>query len=435
MNAALGKNSHKYVVLALLYLGWCVSYIDRAAITFAVMHIASDFQLRPAELGILLSSFFLGYSLMQLPGGWLADRFGSKPVIVVSILLWSIFTGVTGIAWSLTSMVLIRFVFGLGEGAFPAASVKGVAEVFSKEERPKMSSLLMSSNYVGSMLAPLIIAPMIIHFGWRNVFHYMGIAGLMFSAAYWFFIKPARVIEPGKGSAAAAEKKRIDKEAFRNLLKTSLMWKIVAVWFGLSIVNKGLDSWMPAYLMTQRGLDLKSIGLLLPLPYVLAGISTAIGGWVMVRFFDGRERYLLIASSVLTAVFLYFMYTADSVAGVITYQCIVYFFKSFVLATCIALPTKIFPARLVGSSIGMVNLGGQSAGFISPLAIGFLVSAFNNYNYAFGFLIAAACFSVIVSLFIQTAQSTAETEIDTLTDIEKNGLQLEAANLSKESHA
>jgi MFS family permease len=435
MNAALGKDGHKYVVLALLYLGWCVSYIDRAAITFAVTHIASDFHLRPAELGMLLSSFFLGYSLMQLPGGWLADRFGSKPVIVVSILLWSIFTGVTGVAWSLTSLVLIRFIFGLGEGAFPAASVKGVAEVFSREERPKMSSLLMSSNYVGSMLAPLIIAPMIIHFGWRNVFHYMGIAGLLFSAAYWFFIKPARAREQGKGSVAAVERKRIDKEAFRNLLKTPLMWKIVAVWFGLSIVNKGLDSWMPAYLMTQRGLDLKSVGLLLPLPYVLAGISTAIGGWLMVRFFDRRERYLLIASSVLTAVFLYFMYTADSVAGVITYQCIVYFFKSFVLATCIALPTKIFPERLVGSSIGMVNLGGQSAGFISPLAIGFLVSAFNNYNYAFGFLIAAACFSVIVSLFIRTAKSAADSNTDSTTDSANNGRQPEVPNNPEESHA
>jgi len=405
MTAATETGKYKYVVLALLYLGWCVSYIDRAAITFAATYIASEFQLKPSDLGILLSSFFLGYSLLQLPGGWLADRFGSRPVIVISILLWSVFTGVTGMAWSIASLVVIRFVFGLGEGAFPAASVKGVAETFGKEERPKMSSLLMSSNYVGSMLAPLIIAPMIIQFGWRNVFHYIGIAGLVFALLYWFVVKPVRTI---KGDAAAdAEKKAINKEAFRALLKTPLMWQIVAVWFGLSIVNKGLDSWMPTYLMTQRGLNLKSVGLLLPLPFVLAGISTAIGGWVMMRFFDGRERYLLIGSSILTAIFIYCMYTADSVAALITYQCVAYFFKSFVLATCIALPTKMLPANLIGTSIGMVNLGGQSAGFISPLVIGFLVSAFNNYDYAFGFLIAAACFSVLVSLFIRTLKSSA----------------------------
>ncbi|UIN22721.1 MFS transporter [Herbaspirillum frisingense] len=400
MDAAVTKGKYKYLVLVLLYLGWCVSYIDRAAITFAATQIASEFQLKPAELGVLLSSFFLGYSLLQLPGGWLADRFGSRPVIVISILLWSLFTGVTGMAWSITSLVVIRFVFGMGEGAFPAASVKGVAEHFTREERPKMSSLLMSSNYVGSMLAPLLIAPLILHFGWRAVFHTIGIAGLVFALVYWFCVRPVRHGEAGS--------KAINKAAFKALLQMPLMWQIVAVWFGLSIINKGLDSWMPTYLMTVRGLNLKAVGLLLPLPYIMAGLSTAIGGWVMVRFFDGREKILLIASSLLTAVFVYCMYTAATVEGVIAWQCLAYFFKSFVLATCIALPTKMLQAQLVGSGVGMVNLGGQLAGFISPLVIGFLVSAFANYDYAFGFLIAAALFSVLVSLFIRTTKTAGQ---------------------------
>lgn len=400
MDAAVTKGKYKYLVLVLLYLGWCVSYIDRAAITFAATQIASEFQLKPSELGVLLSSFFLGYSLLQLPGGWLADRFGSRPVIVISILLWSLFTGVTGMAWSITSLVVIRFVFGMGEGAFPAASVKGVAEHFTREERPKMSSLLMSSNYVGSMLAPLLIAPLILHFGWRAVFHTIGIVGLVFALVYWFCVRPVR--------HGVAGSKAINKAAFKALLQMPLMWQIVAVWFGLSIINKGLDSWMPTYLMTVRGLNLKAVGLLLPLPYIMAGLSTAIGGWVMVRFFDGREKILLIASSLLTAVFVYCMYTAATVEGVIAWQCLAYFFKSFVLATCIALPTKMLQAQLVGSGVGMVNLGGQLAGFISPLVIGFLVSAFANYDYAFGFLIAAALFSVLVSLFIRTIKTAGQ---------------------------
>lgn len=403
MDAAVSKGKYKYLVLALLYLGWCVSYIDRAAITFAATQIASEFHLKPSDLGILLSSFFLGYSLLQLPGGWLADRYGSRPVIVISILLWSLFTGITGMAWSVTSLVLIRFIFGVGEGAFPAASVKGVAENFSREERPKMSSLLMSSNYIGSMLAPLLIAPLILHYGWRAVFHYIGIAGVVFALLYWFCVRPVR---QGAGGAGA-----INKQAFVALMKMPLMWQIVAVWFGLSIINKGLDTWMPTYLMTVRGLNLKAVGLLLPLPYIMAGLSTAIGGWVMVRFFDGRENLLLIGSSLLTAVFVYCMYTAVSVEGVIAWQCLAYFFKSFVLATCIALPTKMLQAQLVGSGVGMVNLGGQLAGFISPLVIGFLVSAFANYDYAFSFLIGAAVFSVLVSLFIRTHKSGGQMQL------------------------
>jgi sugar phosphate permease len=295
-------------------------------------------------------------------------------------------------------MLMIRLLFGLGEGAFPSASVKGVSEVFAHSERPKASAFLMSSNYFGSMVAPLVIAPLILHFGWRNVFHCIGIVGLAFSLFYWLMIRPTRASVEDQGIPS----RQIDKASLRALMKMPLMWQIVTVWFGLSLVNKGLDSWMPTYLMTQRGLDLKSVGLLSPLPFVLACFSTAIGGWVMLRFFDGREKYLLVGSATLTAIFLYFMYTAATVTGVIVFQCTVYFFKSFVLATAIALPTKILSRHLIGTAIGMVNLGGQSAGFVAPLVIGVLVSAFNNYDYAFAFLIAAACLSVVVSLFIHT---------------------------------
>lgn len=395
MISAVQTRIYKYAVLALLYLGWCISYIDRAAITFAATHIASEFHLKPSDLGLLLSSFFLGYSLLQLPGGWLADRFGSRPVIVISILMWSLFTGLTGMAWSITSLVVIRFFFGIGEGSFPAASIKGIAEHFDKGERPKMSSVLMSSNYIGSMLAPVIIAPLILHFGWRNVFHYIGIVGIIFAIAYWLCVRPLSERTDGG-------KRPVNSKTISELMRLPLMWQLVAVWFGLSVVNKGLDSWMPTYLMTVRGLDLKAVGLLLPLPYVMAGISTAIGGWLMMRFFNGRERVMLVVSSALTALFVYFMYVANDVTGVIIFQCLAYFFKSFVLAACFALPTKILDTRLIGSSVGMVNLGGQAAGFISPLVIGILVSAFSNYDYAFAFLISAAIFSVVVSFFIRT---------------------------------
>lgn len=180
------------------------------------------------------------------------------------------------------------------------------------------------------------------------------------------------------------------------------MWHLVIAWFALSLINKGLDSWMPTYLMTVRHLDLKSIGLLTPLPFVAAGISTAIGGWVMDKFFDGREKYLLFIAAVLTAVFLYFMYTAETVIMVIVFQSLVYFFKCFVASSVMALPMKKLPGSVVGSASGMINVGGQSAGFISPVLIGFMISAFNgSYDAVFWFLIGCACLSALASITIR----------------------------------
>ena len=402
MKDALNKGTGKYIVFALLYVGWCISYIDRAAISIALASIGKEFHLDASVLGVVLSTFFIGYAIMQIPGGWLADKFGSKKVIMTAILLWSIFTLFTGFAWSLTALIVIRLLFGLGEGAFPAASVKGVSEVFTKKERSKMAAGLMSSNYIGSALAPLLIAPIMIAFGWRSLFHIIGIIGIVFVLVYWLVIRPVKA-ETAASEGKDAEQKALQKGQIKELLKMPIMWQLVIAWFGLSLVNKGLDSWMPTYLLNVRHLDLKSIGFLTPLPFIAAGISTAIGGWVMDRFFDGKEKYLLVISAAFTAFFLYFMYTAHTVAMVITFQSIVYFFKSFTLATVIALPVKMLSGKVVGTATGMINFGGQSAGFVSPVIIGLMISAFHgSYNAAFWFLIGAACLSVMASLTIKS---------------------------------
>ncbi|MDR3563436.1 MAG: MFS transporter [Negativicutes bacterium] len=400
METASNKGTGKYTVFALLYLGWCISYIDRAAINIALASIGKEFSLSPSVMGVILSSFFISYALMQLPGGWLADRFGSKKVVISAIFFWSLFTGITGLAWSLTALLVIRFVFGLGEGAFPCASYKGLAEHFPRGERPKVTSALLSSNYVGSAIAPLLVAPLLLNFGWRNLFYIIGFAGIAFILIYWFVVRPVNVQAVDEKVQGQAE--RTEKVDMKQLLRMPLMWQLCIAWFALSLVNKGLDSWMPTYLLTVRGLDLKAIGLLTPLPFIAAGISTAIGGWVMVRFFDGKEKYLLVISATCTAVFLYFMYTAQTVIMLIAFQSLVYFFKSFVFATTMALPMKLFPGSIVGSASGIISLGGQSAGFVSPVIIGLMISMFDgSYDAAFWFLIGAACLSVVTSMTIR----------------------------------
>src|SRR6266567_1883871 len=170
----LSRHRSSILGFVLLYLAFLISYVDRAAISLALAQIGKDYNLQASDLGIVISAFFLGYAAMQIPGGWLADRFGSKYVVVVAIAMWSVFTVMTSFAWSLASLIVIRLIFGLTEGAFPPASTKGVAEMFDRPSRPKFAALLVSSNYAGSMLAPLIMAPLIIALGWRRAFEVIG---------------------------------------------------------------------------------------------------------------------------------------------------------------------------------------------------------------------------------------------------------------------
>ena len=236
------------VGFVLLYLAYVISYVDRAAISLALAQIGKDFNLQASDLGIVISAFFLGYAAMQVPGGWLSDRFGSKYVIVISIAAWSVFTVMTSFAWSLASLIVIRLIFGLTEGAYPSASVKAITEIFDRPSRPKLSALLVSSNYAGSMLAPLIMAPLIIAFGWRHAFEVIGFAGVAFALVYFVVVPYSR----SAGQPASAVATLATKAATRELLKNPFLWQLLTVWFGLSCVNKGLDSWMPLYLLQQR---------------------------------------------------------------------------------------------------------------------------------------------------------------------------------------
>ena len=397
----LSSRKTSIVAFVLLYIAYCISYIDRAAISLALAQIGKDFNLQAADLGIIISAFFLGYAAMQVPGGWLSDRFGSKYVVIVTIVMWSLFTAFTSLAWSLTSLIAIRFIFGIAEGAFPPASIRAIAEVFKKDSRPKMAGLLLSSNYAGSMVAPLIMAPLILWLGWRHAFNAIGIAGIAFAVIYFVFVPYlGRSGQANTGAAAKSE----NRAPMRELMTNPLLWQLMVVWFGLSCVNKGLDSWMPLYLLQQRGLDLKTVGVVAPIPFVMATIATAIGGWVMTTFFAEREKYLLIGSSALTGIFLYAMYKAETITVLIAYQSLVYFFKSFVLAAVVALPTKLLRDDQIGSGVGMVNLGGQSAGFVAPAAIGFIVTGTGSFDAAFGFLVAMTALSVVVAATINTAQ-------------------------------
>lgn len=287
------------------------------------------------------------------------DKLGSKKVIMISLAFWSVFTFATGFTYSLLALLLVRFLFGLGEGSFPPAAFKGIAEYFPHNERANMAGVLVSSNYVGSALAPVIVVPLMLILGWRGMFHVLGVFGFAYVFFYWLRIEQIKRPESSVHDDKPIKKKRID---IKSVIRLPIMWQLLLAWFALSLINKGLDSWMPTYLLTVRHLDLKAVGILMPLPFIAAGISTAVSGYVMDHFFDKKEKYLLAGCAVLTAVFLYFMYTAEHISYVIGFQCLVYFFKSFVLGCVLALPLKLLPESVSGSAVGMVNSADRPQG-------------------------------------------------------------------------
>lgn len=371
-------------ILALLFLGWALGNLDRYIMNYAVVAITEDLNLSASSTGLLLSSFFLGYALMQLPGGWLADRFGARRVLIAAVILWSIFTGLTGVAWSLASMVVIRFLFGIGEGGFQPASSKIISQGFPHDQRARAMSIMLSSAGITALIVPLLSVGLLTAIGWRMTFIIFGLIGAVIAILYWYFIKlPNSVDEPNAKNTSTTT-----AVPFKLLFKTPLMLNLFIAYFTLYAVNWGLATWIPTYLVTVRELDLFSMGWMQTIPGVAQLIGMYTAGYIIDKLSGGREKVAGAFACVAISVLLYFMFTASSVAAFIVYQTIIMLVLSFVVILLPAIVLKKLPTSVAGSGMGLVNTGGQLAGFITPLAIGFIVDLFNgSFNAAFWMLI------------------------------------------------
>lgn len=393
MRKVLGSNW----MLALLFLGWSLGNLDRYVMNYAVLSITEDLSLSATSTGIVLSSFFAGYAIMQMPGGWLADRFGSRRILIISVVLWSIFTAMTGAAWSLGSILVIRFLFGIGEGGFQPAASKLIAGVFPQEKRARAMSILLTSGGLMAFITPIFSAYVLDSIGWRHMFMYIGIAGILIAVLYWMFIhNPQQAVNEPEATEGKAR-----AYGLQQLFRTPMMWCLLAAYFSIYAVNWGLASWMPAYLTDVRGLSMKSMGLLQMIPSVASFAGLFGGGYLLDKMTGGKEKWAGALSCAVIGLMLYLMFTASSLTGVIIYQSVTSIFMAFVLILLPAIVLKKIPQASTGSAMGMVNTGGQLAGFITPTAIGFMVDAFKgSYDAAFWMLIGftLVCAAALLSL-------------------------------------
>lgn len=388
---------NRYLILVLLFLGWCLGSIDRYIMNYAVVAITEDLNLTSSTTGIILSSFFLGYAIMQIPGGWLADRFGARKVLLFSVISWSIFTGFTGAAWSLASMVMVRFLFGIGEGGFQPSSSKIISQSFPIEERGRAMSIMLSSGGIMTLIVPLLSAVLLTTIGWRITFVIFGILGLVIAIFYWRYVKLPDEEEAGQDDTTETP---FPKGQLRNLLKTPMIWNLVIAYFCIYAVNWGLFTWIPTYLVTVRDLDLISLGWVQTIPGLAMLIGILLSGYIVDKLGNRWDRIAGAISSACIAILIYLMVNATTVTIFIAYQTIVNLFISLVIVLLPAIILKQLPSKVTGTAMGIANTGGQLAGFITPMVIGFTVDAFNG-SFQVAFLILAG-FAIICIVSLLT---------------------------------
>lgn len=382
----------RLVVLACLFLAWLVGYADRIAISTAIIPIAKEFSLDATAVGYVLSAFYITYAAMQIAGGWMADRFGAKPILIFCVFSWSLFTGLTGLVWSFASLIVVRLLFGIGEGGFSPASSVAIAEIFPKAERARAKSFVISSVLLGGAIGSGMVTAAIYHYGWRAAYHVLGVLGIGLAAMLWLAIKS----RPKRATGAPPRPKGA---SMLDVLRVSMVRKTSLIWFLKNTGALGMQAWMPMYLMKVHHIDLLRVGMMATVPYLAAFIGLNCVGWLLDMAGEGRERLFMAASALLGVVALAVMIATSSMTILMICWVLSSLSYNFVYATVFAIPLKRLPDTMVGNATGIINFGGQLAGAVAPATMGLLISHFQqSYQPAFYFLIGAGVAGFLVAL-------------------------------------
>jgi len=389
---AESSRARKLFILISLLFSWMLANADRIAMTIAIIPITKEFGLDAKSAGYVLSAFYVSYALMQLGGGWLSDRFGSRGVLVGCVAAWSLFTGLTGVAGSLGVLLIIRFLFGIGEGAFNPASSVAIAEVFPKKERARAKALVTGAIFIGGALGTGSIAALIHGYGWRVAYHVLGFVGIAMALVLWFSMRNVQRRATSNSGAKNAPK-------FRPLLRMALMRKTTLIYFFSNIVLIGLISWMPSFLVKTRHIDVVHVGFASAVPYVVAFISLNIVGWLLDKVGHGRERSFIAIGGVVIVVFLGLMTMSTSLTLVLTFWTLSMIGSTIVYGTVWAIPLTHLPDEMVGTGSGIINFGGQVAAAVAPATMGLLVEfAHGSFTPAFVFLLGSGVALILVGL-------------------------------------
>ncbi|WP_399930938.1 MFS transporter [Streptomyces kanamyceticus] len=388
--------------VVLLFAAWFVDYVDRIAIAVILPTIGDEFDLDRGQQGLVVSVFFVAYALCQIPGGMLADRFGAKRVTCWALLAWSLFTALTGLAWSFTALLLVRFAFGAAEGIFPSASMKAVVERTSVAERMGAQGLIMSSNALASVAAPLAVPPLAAVVGWRWAFVLAAGLGILVHGAVRLWLPPPRErvedearlpppCERAEGGAPAASGVPV-----REVLRIGVLWRFSLMLFGYAALMWGLSTWIPSYLSSERGLSLTSAGVFVAVPSLAAALGTLLGGRLSDRF-EGHHRKVVVPAMSVAAPALCLMALSPGLIGSVACGTIAVFAASLCYMPIFAVPMRSLAPELVGVGSAVIVFGGQVAGMVVPPVLGLIADAV-SFEAAFAVLALGPVVAAVLAL-------------------------------------
>ena len=377
-----------FPTLVLLILAVLINYADRGNLALAAPILQKEWHLSASQLGILLSCFFWSYMALQIPVGWLVDRFNVNVILALGFFVWSLSTAASSFASGFGVMLGMRLLLGVGESVMFPASSKICSQYLPERHRGLANALIIAAIRWGTAVGTFGGGQLMAHWGWRRTFLLIGLAGLLWIPG-WMIWKPQRI-------AVLRGRARIPVK-MGEILGQRSFWGAAMGHLCANYLLYFLMSWLPYYLVHERHLSMQFMAETAALLYGIDSVSSIVTGWIADRKIRAggealsvRKRSMAIGFGI-AAVALFAFAAADTATYL---PCLVFVSIGCGIASSgpYAMGQTLAGAHLAGSWVGLQNCFANIAGVVGPALSGFLVDRTGSFAAA---VTLAACVALV----------------------------------------
>lgn len=372
----------------LLALSVCLNYIDRGTLAIAGPVVIKELGLSASQFGILNSAFFITYAGLMIPAGWLVDRYNVKWILAGGFFLWSLATGLTGMATGFASLLFFRLLLGIGESvAYPAYS-KIITRYFPPEQRGLPNAFIDAFSKMGPALGILFGGLLVDSYGWRPFFVVAGLGGLIWLVPWMLWrTRQASDDTPARIGGSVG---------FGDILRRREAWGLMFGHFSFNYTWYFLISWLPYYLVNERHYSQREMATFGSLPFWVIAISSLTTGWLSDRWIaKGRSatfvRKAFLCTGLLSAAALLPFASILEPDASLRLVMVAGFGLGFCSSNLWAVTQTLAGIPAAGKWSGLQNGFGNLGGVVSPMLTGFVVDATGSFHLPF-----VACSFVLV---------------------------------------
>jgi MFS family permease len=366
-----------------------INYVDRGTMPTAAHLMQGDLHLNYAEMGMLMSAFYWTYTCMQIPVGWLAERYGAHRILAAGLTIWASATMLIGVAHTFASLLVLRLLLGLGESSgFPSVA-KILAAVVPPKGLGTANGIVALAYMVGPAVGTYAGGMLMAYFGWRSSF-------LVFGALSLLWLLPWSSVA-GEVRTALKPKPNEDSPTWGMILRQPALWGTGLGLFSSNYLFYFMLNWLPSYLQTERGLSVVRMTQLATLAYTVGALSALAGGWAIDRYIarggtpNAAYKSVMAIAHVGYVPCMWLMAAGSPslmLVGMFIYQILCGASSPGVYAMCQILAGP----RASGRWVGVENSLGSLAGITAPAVTGFIIQGTGHFTYAF---VAAGAMSLL----------------------------------------